>query len=359
MKTYRLGIVGLGRMGSTIDAEVEGYPGITLPYSIAAAAKAVPQIELAAGCDIIEDKNRAFSAKWGVPKEHTYADRTAPHKKMLAGEKLDMVAVCTPGRFHASITIDAAEAGVPMIYCEKAMASCLKGTGTDKGADDVKKVLEARHTVFNTGVLRRFDPRYHAARALIQKGKIGRPGAVVHFSSATLLHGHIHSVDTILFLLGDRRVKSVWGELRPRDTVIKNNRHDKDPLAVYHLELEDGIEATSVPAGNWDFEVIGDEGVLRSMNNNVEWSLRTRQTLGKRFHTFRPVEFPRVQPRSATVNCLLDLIAAHEQKRPSLGNVAIAHHGTEVCLAVAESHRQGGKRLPLPMTNRELYVYHF
>src|SRR5262245_65825085 len=121
MKTYRLGIIGLGRMGSTIDAEVEGYNAITLPYSIAAAAKAIPQLELAAGCDIVPAKNEAFRKKWGVDK--TYTD----YKEMLAAERLDVVAVCTPGPLHARMTVDAAEAGAPMIYCEKAMACCMKG----------------------------------------------------------------------------------------------------------------------------------------------------------------------------------------------------------------------------------------
>ncbi len=163
MKTYRLGIVGLGRMGSTIDAEVEDYPAITLPYSIAAAARAVPRLELAAGCDIVEEKNRAFRDKWGVTS--TYTD----YDKMLAAEKLDMVAICTPGSLHAHMTLAAARAGVPMIYCEKAMACSMQE------ADEVKKALESRHTVYNTGVLRRFDPRYHQARELIQHGRLGAP----------------------------------------------------------------------------------------------------------------------------------------------------------------------------------------
>jgi predicted dehydrogenase len=346
MTKYRLGIVGLGRMGSTIDAEVEDYPAITLPYSIAAAARAIPEFDLVAGCDIVPEKNQAFRQKWDVSA--TYTD----YDKMLAAEKLDMVAICTPGPLHARMTVTAAQAGVPMIYCEKAMACSMKE------ADEVKKVLEGRHTVFNTGVLRRFDPRYHQARDLIRKGRIGAPRAAVHYASASLLHGHIHSVDTLLFLLGDRRVKSVWGELRPRDIAFKSRRLDKDPLAVYQLELEGGVELHTVPAGNWDFEVIGDEGVLRSMNNNIEWSLRTRQALGKKFHTFQPVEYPRVAPRSATVNCLKDLIEAHKKHRPALGDVGIAHHATEACLAVAESHLRG-RRVPLPMSERDLYVYHF
>ncbi len=50
---------------------------------------------------------------------------------------------------------------------------------------------------------------------------------------------------------------------------------------------------------------------------------------------------------------------SYEKHRSSLGNVATAHHATEVCLAVAESHMLGGRRVALPMTNRDLYVYHF
>jgi predicted dehydrogenase len=345
-KTYRLAIIGLGRMGSTIDAEVEGYPAITLPYSIAAAARAIPNLKIVAGCDVIRAKNEAFKKKWGVAS--TYLD----YEKMLAAEKPDMVAICTPGRWHARMTVTCARAGVPMIYCEKAMACSVKE------ADEARNEVQRRHIAFNTGVLRRFDPRYHQARALIKAGKIGRVRSVVHFASATLLHGHIHSVDTILYLLGDRHVKSVRGELLPRDLVLKNNRSDKDPLAVYQLEFDD-VEASTIPAGNWDFEVIGDRGVLRSMNNNVDWSLRTRQPLGKKFHTFLAAAYPKVKPRSATVNCLQDLIDAHEQHRPTLGNIDITHHATEVCLAIAESHRLGGKRVKLPLENRDLYIYHF
>src|SRR5947208_2672407 len=204
--------------------------------------------------------------------------------------------------------------------------------GSTIEADVVLHEVSSRHIAYNTGVLRRFDPRYHKAREMIRDKKIGDVRAMVHYASATLLHGHIHSVDTMLFLLGDRRARSVHGELLPRDLVI-DKRSDKDPLAIYQIEF-DGVEACTVPAGNWDFEVIGDKGILRSMNNNVDWALWLQQPVGKKFNTFAPVEFPKVEPRSATVNCLQDLIDAHEQHRPTLGNVEITHHATEICLAV-------------------------
>jgi predicted dehydrogenase len=351
MKTYRLAIIGLGRMGSTIDAEVENYPAITLPYSIAAAALKIPRLEIVAGCDLIEAKNQAFQERWGVKR--TYQD----FQKMLGQEQLDMVAICTPGKTHAWMTLECARAGVAMIYCEKAMACKM----TD--ADAARKLVESKHIAYNTGVLRRFDPRYHKARDLIREGKIGTPRALVHYAPATLLHGHIHSVDTMLFLLGDPPVRSVWGELRPRTSVIENRHSDKDPLAVYHFEMElkSGVvvEASTVPAGNWDFEVIGDEGVLRSLNNNIDWELRLRQPLGKKFFTFAAAEYPKVEPRSATVRCLEDLLDAHEQHRPALGSIDRAHLGTEVCLAAAESHLLGGRRVALPMKMRDLEIIHF
>ena len=37
---------------------------------------------------------------------------------------------------------------------------------------------------------------------------------------------------------------------------------------------------------------------------------------------------------------LEDLVAAYEEQRPTLGNVQICHHLTEVCLAIGESHRR-------------------
>ena len=66
MKTYRAAIVGLGRMGSTIDEEVVGYPSITLPYSVAASCLASDRLELVAGSDLLEEKRVAFGTKWGV-----------------------------------------------------------------------------------------------------------------------------------------------------------------------------------------------------------------------------------------------------------------------------------------------------
>ena len=65
-----------------------------------------------------------------------------------------------------------------------------------------------------------------------------------------------------------------------------------------------------------------------------------------------------IRDRGPVVNVLEDLVSAYESGRPSLGNIDITHHITEACLAVAESHRRGGEWVSLPITNRDLYVFH-
>ncbi len=345
MKKYRVAIVGLGRMASTIDGEVKGYPAITLPYSIAASCQEIDKAELVAGADILPEKREAFQQRWGVTA--LYED----YLEMIAQEEPDLVAVCTRGELHAEMAVRVAEAGVPMLYLEKAMACSMKE------ADAVLRACQDNNTLFNTGVLRRFDSRYHKARELIEAGEIGQIKAVVHYGATNLLHGHIHSVDTIMYLLGDPTAKSVWGELRPRNMRIENNRLDKDPSAIYHIEFDGGVEAWTVPAGMWDFDVWGTGGCIKGMNNGIDWAIRKPFKLSEKHNIFRESPFPDHEVRSATAAVLKDLIDAHEEGRPTLGNVEVTHRATEICLAMAESHIQG-RRVELPLNNRDLYIWH-
>ena len=147
--------------------------------------------------------------------------------------------------------------------------------------------------------------------------------------------------------------KSVWGELLPRDTQIENNRLNQDPSAIYQIEFEGGVEAWTINAGNWDFEVWGTGGCIRSMNNGTGWTMRKPVKSG----VFSEVPFPDSTGPSATVACLEDLINAYEEGRLTLGNIEVTHHATEICFAIAESHIQG-RRVKLPLTSRDLYIWH-
>lgn len=359
MKTYRVGIIGLGRMGSTIDEE--GHS--PLPYSIARACRASNRLEVIAGCDLLPEKRAAFKDRWGVAA--VYED----FMEMVQQEQPDLVAVCTTasgllkpanrapdhrfrGDAHAELTIALAEAGVPMLYVEKAMASSMVM------ADTMRKAVKKHGTLFNTGVLRRFDNRYEVVKDAIARGDIGEPGAAVHYARSSLMHGHIHSIDTLSYLLGDPRIVAVRGELTPRDTVIAHNHIPFDPVATYQLRFENGVEAWSIPAAGWEFEVIGTDGTIRSLNNGAGVSLRRKDgSQGKR-DLWEETPFEVVTPKSTVVTCLEDLAEAYESGRPTRNHIDLAHHTTEACIAVAESHRRGGVWVELPLEERELYIFH-
>ena len=363
MKIYRVGIIGLGRMGSTIDDE--GHS--PLPYSIAAACKASRRLEIAAGCDLRSDRRSDFAKRWNI--EALYDN----FREMVSAELPDIVAVCTTasglqkpareatdtsfrGDSHAELTIALAEMGVPKLYIEKAMASSMKL------ADDIKNAVEKNRTVLNTGVLRRFDNRYEVVRDAVLRGEVGEPKVAVHYAQSSLMHGHIHSIDTLSWLIGDPGISAVRGELIPRDYLIENNHIPSDPLATYELLFQNGIRAWSIPAAGWEYEIIGTEGTIRSLNNGASASLR-RIPLNKENNLKSRINWEEaplkiVQPKSTVVSCLEDLVHAYETGRKSLGHVEIAHHITEAWIAVGESHRNGGKWTELPLPNRDLYIWH-
>ncbi len=363
MQTYRVAIIGLGRMGSTIDDELQDNPDVVLPYSIAAATVASERLQLAAGADVLPERRQAFGKRWGISALYDDVDT------MIERERPDIVAVCTtatglqkPGRrapshefrddSHAEISVALAAAGVPMLFCEKAMACSMQA------ADAVLEACVTHGTRFNTGVLRRFDNRYAAVRDLIGRGDIGEPIAAVHYGPATLLHGHIHSIDTLSFLLGDPRVLAVRGELLPRDFEVVNDHLAEDPPATYQLQFEGGVGAWSIPAGPFEFELIGDRGVVRILNNGAATTLRKATADAPPRAKLKPVEPMSVTPASPVVAILEDLAAAHDTGGPTLGNVELTHHITEACFAVVESHRRGGAWVDLPLEQRDTYVFH-
>lgn len=340
-KLYRVAIIGLGRMGSTIDDEMP--PG-SPPYAIAKACQASERLQIIAGADVDPAKREAFRQRWGV--QAVYAD----YRDMLRQEQPDLVAICTRAVLHAEMAVNVAQAGVPMIYCEKAIGCSMREV------DAVREAVNRSGAKFNTGVLRRYHPRYHQARRLIAEGAIGEPRAAVHYAATNLLHGHVHSLDTLSFLLGDPKITSVWGMLLPPSQVIVDNRiGDKDPNALYQATFATGVEAASVPAGGWEFEILGTQGSLRVLNNGQGVTLR--QGPDARSRVFHEVAVPTLPDTSPTLACLDDLIDAYEQGRETLGPVDIAAHITEACLAVAESH-QRGVRVTLPLENKDLYIFH-
>ena len=63
--TYRVGVIGCGRMGSTIDDEVQGNASVILPFSHTAAYMEEPRVHVVAAADVGPDKRAAYRRALG------------------------------------------------------------------------------------------------------------------------------------------------------------------------------------------------------------------------------------------------------------------------------------------------------
>ncbi|MDE2733180.1 MAG: hypothetical protein OXI72_02215, partial [Gemmatimonadota bacterium] len=90
---------------------------------------------------------------------------------------------------------------------------------------------------------------------------------------------------------------------------------------------------------------------IRILNNSRECQFR------KKSHTFfEEVPFPDVPRTTGTVMGIADIAEAIDTDRETKGPVHLARRSQEMLMGMIESHRLGGQRVALPMTNRSLYV---
>ena len=102
----RVGIIGCGGIAN----------GKHMP-----SLKKVPEVEMVAFCDLIEERAVKAAKDYGTADAKVYTD----YKELLKDETIDIVHVCTPNRSHSFITIDALEAG-KHVMCEKPLALTVK-----------------------------------------------------------------------------------------------------------------------------------------------------------------------------------------------------------------------------------------
>lgn len=269
--TLRAGIIGAGFI--TVRGHVPGY-------------RAAGGVEVAALCDVREDRARAVAQELGIPRVYT------DYREMLSAEELDIVSVCSPNCFHAQMTIDALSAGAHVL-CEKPMALTY--------ADACRMIDAARQAnrSLTIGFHNRFRPEMAAAKALVDQGKLGDiyyvrasmlrrkgiPGYGSWFTNKDLAGGGAlmdigcHITDLALWLMGHPApqtvVGSVYANFGPRaqglgtwgsDHYPAGARFDVDDLATAFVRFENG--ATLAVEASWAghgtdgqrIQVFGTEG---------------------------------------------------------------------------------------------------
>ncbi|MBM3492703.1 MAG: Gfo/Idh/MocA family oxidoreductase [Armatimonadetes bacterium] len=264
----RVGIVGVG-IGSL---HAQGYSKL-------------PNVEIAALCDIDTTRAEAVAARYGV--KNIYSD----YEAMLAEEKLDAVSVCTPNALHAPVAIAALSSG-RHVLCEKPLS-----VNASEGA----KIVDAARrssAKFMIGMNNRFRGDTQVLRKYIENGDLGDiyyarcgwirrhgiPGFGSWFTRKEMAGGGplidigVHALDVTLYLMGNPKPASVYGATYAKfgpfgkgqgswGAPVKGGAYSVEDLACAQIRFRNG--ASLVLEASWAqhcagerlySEVFGDKG---------------------------------------------------------------------------------------------------
>ena len=344
---YKAAVIGLGRMGSTFDDEMKNGGSIFLPYCHGPSYAASPHTELVAGADPHEEQGAIFAARWGLSERQIYRD----HREMLEEERPDFVSVCTTARHRAAILLDAIDAGVRAIWSEKPLTLSLAE------ADAVIEKLDEKGVALAINCSRRYNPFMREARRMVDTGELGVILQITAYTMCNLSHNGSHALDAMRFLVnGD--VEWVYGEMESDEKAAS----DDDIMGNGYLAFDNGVRGfiRGLPTGlaPWEFDLIGTEGRVRSMAEGLErefsrWGVGGPR--GRPIPAQSPFPLPtNIQGMGLTV--IEDLVQAVETGDPTACTADDGRKALEIALAMRESHRQGFRRVDLPLEDRSLQM---
>ena len=342
---FRVGIIGCGRIASTIDDEFQGERrgGIVLPLCHAGGYVLVDETEIVAACDTVEEKLQTFQQRWNVPRGYT------DFRKLIDGEQPDILSITTRPAQHAEAMIYGAEHGVKGMFAEKPLCCSLVE------ADAIKEAFERNDVFLEFGPPRRNWAIYQQARELAQSGELGKLKSVLGFSGNSV-GGHF--LDTLLYLLGDPEpvsIRGTLGELYPAEGDTSNLRFIRDTAIRSALvEFDNGTTLHVAGTGvGIEYDLVCEAGIIRIQNDGE--SLHVCKS-DAQHRAYDPIEVKPVRPWSGTERKIRDLVASIKTGKPGLSNLQAAMLSTEIGFGLYESHLKGGLPIRPPIPNRERWV---
>ena len=122
-----------------------------------------PNVKIIAFADPVEGKAKEYAKKYGA--ETWFRD----YEALLKRSDVDAISVCVPPFLHSKVTIDAAEAGIKYILCEKPLSLTIEDC--DKSIEAAKK----NRANIQVGFYKRFMPAFVKAKEILDSGDIGDP----------------------------------------------------------------------------------------------------------------------------------------------------------------------------------------
>ncbi len=213
-----------------------------------------------------------------------FAYFSADRAEVLADEKVDVVDICAPNKFHAPFTIEALQAG-KNVYCEKPFAMNRREIAA------IGEALKTSKGIMQASYNKRFLPAFSIARAAIRSGVLGKVTSFrVEYYHSSYLNPEkpfawrmskavsgggaladlgSHATDLVRLVLGD--VDSVLTDMRTvvaerKDAKGEGVQVDVEDWAMSRLLMKNGavgsVEASRVAVGKegFRFEVYGETG---------------------------------------------------------------------------------------------------
>lgn len=335
MHTYRAALVGCGRMGAFIDNEVVGRGSTILPYSHAAGYEACARTDLIAGSDMRQDVLDQFGERYGVASEHRYTD----YEELIRTEQPDILSIATQPHHRAAVAHYAIEHGVRALYVEKPLCASMAEAAALRAA------AERHNVILNMGTNRRWDPGFAAMRAAIASGDHGKLVTLATFHRATLFNTDSHWIDTLRVLNGDTPVEWVQAYMEDGNQAIEGDLVVADPYTQGTIAFANGVMAhlIATPGAPSHHAYCENAEIVAVPNARYEVRRPGEETTTLEF-----------SPASSTLRLIEDIVHALDTSEPPRGGIDAAYANTEVLFALLESHRQGGKRIQLPLVNSRL-----
>ena len=348
MKTYRVGVIGVGGVSSL---HTDAY-------------MALPNTELVAAADVSEAALARFTEKYGI--KNVYTD----YRNMLEVEKLDIVSVPTGAHVRCEIVLAVAEHGIHALI-EKPVAIDLAE------ADRMIAACEKAGTKLAVNHQRRCDAQYRRAKQLVNEGAIGELRLIRAMgveAGFDMTNNGTHLFDAVRIFGEDAK----WGwasvttkgrEITAGDVTWADRKatSQKEALvagdrvsAVFSFQngargfFESGRE------GVFGVELVGTKGRLVCVDGSGG---PYRYPLAIWAHNDPPGEWKPIEVPSDELNqhglgrwlcarMITELIQSIEtgEEHPSSGYQGRA--ALELIMAIYESQKQG-KKVQLPLANRE------
>jgi len=252
--TVRVGLVGVGRMGSVLARHL---------------VNGVPEASLVAIADLDRAKAQALASQNGAAA--VYVDPL----ELFERRDIEAVLIVTPTDTHPALVAAAAAAG-KHVFVEKPLALTLDG------CERAISAAAAAGVKLQVGFMRRFDPAYREAKGKIEQGAIGRPTlfksinrdpvrtslefARRESSGGLIMDLGIHDFDLARWLMGSEvaRVSSEGGCLAYPELAEAGDIDN----AVVNLRFQDGavgnvdLSRNAVYGFDSRTEVLGTSGAV-------------------------------------------------------------------------------------------------